>query len=396
MRAPGAGALNSASQEQLTASLLADAVAREKAEQMLQATPAAILTTAISMAATAWLLHTYFAWRAIAWWVACVLPLYAIRLAIWAWARHPARLQTKPRACLRALYVSATLAGLSWTPLPVWFFAASVPFQMFLTALLLSVASAAMGALSPVPVAALLYMLPIIVPLVPRLLAEQARIAHTAGWLIPVYIAYMATVSGRMERLLRDKVRIRFMAVQRSLTDPLTGLPNRAGLDAHCSAALARARRHGMVVVVFYIDLNGFKALNDRHGHAYGDQLLRQFAHRLNSTLRAHERLSRIGGDEFALVLQDLGVHWRDDVAAVANRLTDLLQEPFRIGDTACTIGMALGSASYPEDAQELTDLLACADARMYAVKLQQHAAASLRTHMPAEAPKSGRTVLEA
>ncbi len=363
--------LNSASEARRTARLLAEAVAREQAEQMLNAIPAAVATTAIAMLATGWLLRAHYPWRAIAAWFAFVLPLYAIRLAIWFVIKRNGRLEACPHACLRALYVSAALAGLSWTALPIRFFPADPAFELFLTALLLGVASAAMAALSPVPVAAMLYMLPIIAPLIPRLLAAHGALAHTAGWLIFVYIAYMATVSGRMAHLLRDKVETRFTAVQRSLSDPLTGMINRAGLERHCSAALARARRHGLVVVVVYIDLNGFKALNDRHGHACGDQLLCQFAHRLNAAMRANERLARIGGDEFAVVIEDLGASWRDDVDAVVRRLNDLLREPFRIGDVVCRIDMALGCSSFPHDAHGMAELLECADARMYDAKLR-------------------------
>ncbi|OIQ90927.1 putative diguanylate cyclase YegE [mine drainage metagenome] len=275
----------------------ASALAREQAELILRSIPSAVITTAVVMTALAALLRRYYAWQRIAAWLAFALPLFLARLAIWRRVMRGRALLTRPRACLLQLQGSALLAGLTWAPLPLWFFAGDDLLRMFLTALLLAVASAAMAALAAAPLGALCYMLPVLAPLIVRLMLAQQPLLHAAGWMTVVYIAFLLLVSRRMRAMLQDKSSWRLDAVRRSLTDPLTGLSNRMGFEQRLDAALHRARRHGSGVAVVFIDLDAFKAVNDQHGHAGGDRLLIEFAQRLRSVLRANERPARIGGD---------------------------------------------------------------------------------------------------
>jgi diguanylate cyclase (GGDEF)-like protein/PAS domain S-box-containing protein len=153
--------------------------------------------------------------------------------------------------------------------------------------------------------------------------------------------------------------------------DGLTGLPNRALLEEHLAKALARARRDGDAVGLIYVDLDGFKLVNDSLGHASGDEVLREAAERLAMTTRASDLLARQGGDEFLLLLGDVA---RDkdpaDVAVAASkRILDALSEPFHVAGAEFQLGASIGIALYPRDAHDPDGLLQSADSAMYRAK---------------------------
>ncbi|HWI70912.1 MAG TPA: EAL domain-containing protein [Baekduia sp.] len=152
--------------------------------------------------------------------------------------------------------------------------------------------------------------------------------------------------------------------------DPLTGLPNRALLQEHLDLALARARRQGEAVGLLYLDLDGFKLVNDSLGHPAGDELLCHVTMRLSERRRGMDLLARQGGDEFLLLLADLD---RAEAEAHARRVAeDLLKalaEPFSISGAEFHIGASIGISLYPRDAADAGELLRHADAAMYGAK---------------------------
>jgi diguanylate cyclase (GGDEF)-like protein len=152
--------------------------------------------------------------------------------------------------------------------------------------------------------------------------------------------------------------------------DPLTGLPNRALLQEHLELALARARRQGQAIGLLYLDLDGFKLVNDSLGHPAGDELLCHVTMRLSERRRTMDLLARQGGDEFLLLLADLD---RDGAEAgargVAEDLLRALAEPFSISGAEFHIGASIGVSLYPRDAADADELLRHADAAMYAAK---------------------------
>jgi diguanylate cyclase (GGDEF)-like protein/PAS domain S-box-containing protein len=152
--------------------------------------------------------------------------------------------------------------------------------------------------------------------------------------------------------------------------DPLTGLPNRALLQEHLDLALARARRESHAVGLLYLDLDGFKLVNDSLGHPAGDELLCHVTMRLAERRRGSDLLARQGGDEFLLLLagldrQDAEQHAR----GVADDLLAALAEPFSISGAEFHIGASIGISLYPRDAADADELLRHADAAMYAAK---------------------------
>jgi len=153
---------------------------------------------------------------------------------------------------------------------------------------------------------------------------------------------------------------------QAATHDPLTGLPNRRLLFDRLESAMAAVERERRPVAVLFLDLDGFKAVNDTHGHDVGDQILRLVADRLTACVRAGDTLARLAGDEFVVLLADLGPD--DQAAATAARILDRLNEPFAIGalrlSLTASIGVAVAHGGRPRD------ILHAADSAMYDAKI--------------------------
>jgi diguanylate cyclase (GGDEF)-like protein len=149
--------------------------------------------------------------------------------------------------------------------------------------------------------------------------------------------------------------------------DALTGLPNRVLLNDRMQQARNRAERSGRSFGLMFIDLDGFKQVNDQHGHAAGDLLLQEAASRLQAALRKEDSVARVGGDEFVVLLSELGS--RSETATVGNKLMQELMRPFLIEGRSLQISGSIGISVYPEDDLDLHKLLEKADAAMYHVK---------------------------
>lgn len=148
--------------------------------------------------------------------------------------------------------------------------------------------------------------------------------------------------------------------------DPLTGVPNRRLLGDRLDQAIARSQRNGKPMAVCYLDLDGFKPVNDRFGHEAGDHLLVEITHRLKRILRADDTLARLGGDEFVLLFGDLDS--ADDLSVI-NRVLDVVVQPIEIKRQMVNVSASIGVALYPEDDVDADTLLRHADQAMYAAK---------------------------
>jgi|GEM_PF-4660597 len=149
--------------------------------------------------------------------------------------------------------------------------------------------------------------------------------------------------------------------------DGLTGLPNRGLLMDRISTALARGHREESRYALLFIDLDGFKALNDSLGHEAGDHLLIEAAHRISNHIRETDTAARIGGDEFVILLSDIS--GQASVKLFAEKLTDIISDPYPVGTAKDEISASIGIAMYPEDATTSNVLLKRADEAMYKIK---------------------------
>jgi diguanylate cyclase (GGDEF)-like protein len=152
-----------------------------------------------------------------------------------------------------------------------------------------------------------------------------------------------------------------------AMTDPLTQLPNRAGFQHHLQRHTTGDSRRNAGFALLIMDLNGFKQVNDRHGHHAGDDLLQQVATRLTRAKRRDDVLARLGGDEFAMILP--GVDGRETAASVAEKIAATLGAPFHLGAETCEIGVSIGVAFYPATSVDPEQLCQLADVAMYAAK---------------------------
>ncbi len=159
-------------------------------------------------------------------------------------------------------------------------------------------------------------------------------------------------------RRLEDELR------ERALSDELTGLPNRVLFLERTGHALVR--RDARPLVVCFLDLDDFKAVNDAHGHGAGDQLLRSIGARLSACVRPADTVARFGGDEFAILLEDTDL---DAAVLVVERLLDSIRLPVNIGHAEAVIHASVGLAASSERHRDTDGLLAEADAAMYAAK---------------------------
>lgn len=153
----------------------------------------------------------------------------------------------------------------------------------------------------------------------------------------------------------------------RAYYDSLTGLPNRLLFRDRVVNSLQSARRNRVGLSVMYLDLDHFKLVNDGLGHSFGDALLADVAQRLQTALRASDTISRIGGDEFSILLPE--VVSMEAVAGVARKILESLTKPFRLDGHDLFVTASIGIACYPADGDDVETLLKCADAAMYRSK---------------------------
>ena len=190
------------------------------------------------------------------------------------------------------------------------------------------------------------------------------------------YIGVQNDVTQRVEaeRALRqetDRARAYLARIEQlAYTDSLTGLMNRRRFEERVEAELWEAQAGDSAVALLFLDLDGFKAVNDSLGHGAGDELLQELAERLRRSVRRSDLLARLGGDEFLVAVTGLDP---DTAAATARDIADVLQEavrrPLTLRDREVAVAASIGISVYPHDAQDFGRLLHAADLRMYELK---------------------------
>lgn len=161
-------------------------------------------------------------------------------------------------------------------------------------------------------------------------------------------------------------------ASQFAYYDELTGLPNRRLLADRFAQALERAKRQCNQVVVLFLDLDGFKQINDEYGHPAGDKLLQSVAARLVACIRSSDTVCRFGGDEFVVLLAEFEGH--DGGARTAQKIRSRIAVPFRIDGAELMLTASIGAAVYPDDGDAIDDLIQTSDRAMYRSKAYRSA----------------------
>lgn len=165
------------------------------------------------------------------------------------------------------------------------------------------------------------------------------------------------------ERLIASEKELEFLAHN----DSLTGLPNRILLHERISHAIANTTRSGLMVALCFIDLDNFKKINDSFGHSYGDEILKQFSERISDVIRVCDTLSRIGGDEFILLVEN--VKEVDEIDPIVSKIQTIFNEPFLVKEQKFFLSASIGISLYPEHGLESETLIKNADAAMYKAK---------------------------
>jgi diguanylate cyclase (GGDEF)-like protein/PAS domain S-box-containing protein len=174
---------------------------------------------------------------------------------------------------------------------------------------------------------------------------------------------------GRCVWILRDiseRTHLEDALRDRALHDELTGLPNRALLGDRLTAAIAAAHRQHAQLSLLLIDLNGFKLVNDVHGHSAGDRVLVECARRIAAALRESDTAARLGGDEFVVLLPATALAGAIETAWTLN---EVIAKPIAIGESSPSVSASIGIAVFPDHAADAAALLAAADAAMYEAK---------------------------
>ena len=164
-----------------------------------------------------------------------------------------------------------------------------------------------------------------------------------------------------------------------ALLDPLTGLRNRRALLEHLRFALLRAKRHGTQLGLLYLDLDGFKEINDSLGHEAGDEVLRQVAARLQGVMRATDLCARLGGDEFTVVIED--IHKAPALSLVRSKVERALSAPIVVQGRPLRIGASIGSSSSRQIDLSAEQLLDAGDKAMYREKLRRKKERTEQSH---------------
>lgn len=203
--------------------------------------------------------------------------------------------------------------------------------------------------------------------------AVEGKVQICADDLIKVTHALKVELSERqvLERELETAHEEVAAVLAASLHDPLTSLPNRTLFNDRLEHGLAQARRHGWTLAVMFIDLDGFKRINDVHGHSAGDQLLQMIASRLKKMTRNDDTVSRHGGDEFLFLLMEL--RQEADASGIAEKVIARVSEPCDVdteaGLISVRVGCSIGISIFPRNGNTNGELIASADKAMYLAK---------------------------
>ncbi len=197
--------------------------------------------------------------------------------------------------------------------------------------------------------------------------------------LVPMYLFSMTMAAFKMNKMLVSTMTAEQESGHRASHDDLTGLSNRANLTRRMDERLAGLGNGGPGFALFYLDLDGFKAVNDTRGHAAGDRVLQMVADKLNGLASISDVTARLGGDEFVVLVDDIA---EADAFAFGERLVAKIARTYDLGEgVACEIGVSIGIARAPDHGRDTRSLLAAADGALYAAKAMGKSRVAMAGH---------------
>jgi diguanylate cyclase (GGDEF)-like protein/PAS domain S-box-containing protein len=202
----------------------------------------------------------------------------------------------------------------------------------------------------------------------------EVRFVHAEGYEVIVEAtgSIIESDSGGLENILivsrdiRERKRLEEQLKGLAYYDTLTGLPNRRFFEDQLDRKLSYAKRHKMKLALLYMDLDGFKEINDTLGHAAGDEILIRFSTAIDDCLKKSDVFARLGGDEFVILLSESN---KQEIVRISNQIIEAVQKYCSVGAENRGIGTSIGIAMYPADGKSQEELLKCADEAMYRAK---------------------------
>lgn len=178
---------------------------------------------------------------------------------------------------------------------------------------------------------------------------------------------FLAAVTNALAGIIERK-KLEESLAKLSLTDPLTDLPNRRKVFDEVNKSIARAKRNKTKVAILFIDLDGFKPINDKYGHDFGDRVLKEVADRFSRALRQNDLVGRIGGDEFIVIAED--INGAEEVDKLSDRIKQQIKEPIQYRAIELVVNCSIGTSIYPSDSTQADELIEVADKKMYIEKM--------------------------
>ncbi len=285
--------------------------------------------------------------------------------------------------------LGAFLSGISWGLVGTPFLLPQDGLQQApMMVILAGVCAGSVPSFSPIRHAALAFIIPAIVPLIVSFVLTQSSIYLFLVLTFTAFLFYLIMISIRTHQIIKTSFQLQFeneslvnhlsdaknrlelansRLKQDATHDPLTQVANRTLFEATFEKAIQKAAEQHTILALLYLDLDGFKDVNDTHGHDAGDQLLLVIVARLSKVLRNTDFLSRLGGDELAIIVEN--IENVQAIADVAERVREVVSTPVMLKEAEVNIHVSIGIAIYPTDGRDSNTLLRVADRAMYYVK---------------------------
>jgi diguanylate cyclase (GGDEF)-like protein len=300
------------------------------------------------------------------------------------------KLPLKNLSLWRNLFTTgACLGGMIWGLAGSFLFIhASTLEQMLIVYVLAGATAGAVPALAGVVLSGVGFLIFALVPLIIELVSVNTTTSGLLDVTLVAYLIYMVFLLFRTNTMLIQSIALQFensallnnlynakdqlettnMKLEQAAThDPLTNAANRNLFNINFQVAIDHARDHEHMLALLYIDLDNFKEVNDKYGHPVGDQLLLGIINRLEEICKNNDNISRLGGDEFTIVLEN--IKHPSEAAKISRRVCQAIAQPLKINDLDICVSASVGISIYPRDGEGPEQLLQNADRSMYFVK---------------------------